>query len=90
MFRRKDDSGAFGRGGKSPVSVRLEFTGQLGPSFIAFAHARAERLGLKGWIAGQHDRAVVHVEGPEALTRRVRGRLLHRPRCRERRRLDLR
>lgn len=67
VFRRHQDSGAFGRGGQRPVSVRMEFTGQLGPVFTTFAQTRAERLDLKGWIIGQEHRALVYLDGPEAL-----------------------
>lgn len=67
VFRNLQDSGSFGRGGQRPVSVRLEFTGQLGPAFTDFARARAERLDLKGWIDCQAHRATVHLDGPEAL-----------------------
>jgi len=67
VFRNQQETGSFGRGGQRPVSLRLEFTGRLGPDFTVFALARAERLGLRGWIVGRRDRAIVHLEGPEAL-----------------------
>lgn len=61
------DSGPFGRGGQRPVGARMEFHGRLGPAFLAFAKARAQRLDLKGWALLDGSRVLVVVQGPEAL-----------------------
>lgn len=57
----------FGAGGDAVIAARFEFSGDLAPSFSAFAHARAKRLSLTGWIAVDGRVAVAEVEGPEAL-----------------------
>jgi acylphosphatase len=61
------DSGPFGRGGHRSVSLRMEFCGRLGPAFLAFVRARAERLDLKGWAMLDGTRVLVVVQGPEAM-----------------------
>lgn len=61
------ESGPYGRGGHRPAAVEMSFFGRLGPVFVAFAKARADRLSLKGWIEQGGNRIRAHVEGPEAL-----------------------
>ena len=66
-YRSTQESGGFGRGGQRPVALRFAFTGRLGPAFLEFARIRADRLDLRGWIAGEDDHAEAQIEGPEAL-----------------------
>ena len=65
--RNCQDSGPFGRGGEHPVAVMMAFYGMLGPAFVEFAIARANRLSLTGWIREEGNRVLTHIEGPEAL-----------------------
>ena len=60
-------SGAFGRGGHRRVAGFLSFRGRLGPAFAHFARTRARRLSLIGEIQFGPERAIVRIEGPEAL-----------------------
>ena len=60
-------SGDFGRGGHRHVAGFLSFRGCLGPAFARFAQTRARRLSLNGTIQYSPQRAIVRIEGPEAL-----------------------
>ncbi len=60
-------SGPFGRGGTRPVAVEINFHGNLGAAFVAFATERARRLSLDGTIRPGETDVLVMVSGPEAL-----------------------
>ena len=60
-------SGTFGRGGHLRVAGFLSFYGCLGLAFAKFAQARARRLALDGSIRYGPKRAIIRIEGPEAL-----------------------
>lgn len=61
-------TGDLGKGGAQECAIELQFQGELGAAFVAFAMARANRLSLRGWVEAQGPCAVTVVaEGPEAL-----------------------
>lgn len=61
------DSGEFGRGGQDLCAVELTYSGVLGEPFVAFAVARARRLGLTGWVSPLPDEVRVVAQGPQAM-----------------------